>query len=157
MAYIQQTKTFQRLFFLSVFLILLGLFLPWYAVGDLISVNIQPLVLKWNTIFTQTGERLFLPSLEQNIPNGLILLFGVICLIILRFGRVSIQIIKWTTLGAALILLSLSSYYIVSIWQIYILGEKIGRTPPGFGLYIFFLGSVILFFASLRVESKKSS
>lgn len=153
----QQTKFNQTLFFLSVILILLGLFLPWYAVGDLFSVNIQPLVLRWNTTFTQTGGRLFLPSLEQNIPNGLILLLGVICLIILRLCRVSIQIVKWTTLGAALILLSISSYYLVSIWKIYVLGEKIGHTPPGFGLYIFFLGSVILFLTSLRIESKKSS
>jgi hypothetical protein len=153
----QQTKFNHTLFFLSVFLILSGLFLPWYAIGDPFSINIQPLVLNWKTTFPQTGGRLFIPSLEQNVPVGLISLLGVICLIILRFGRLFSRIIKWINLVTALILIAISIYYIVSIWQIYFIGREIGNTPPGFGLYIFFLGSVILFIVGLQTNRKKSS
>jgi hypothetical protein len=99
--------------------------------------------------FAAAGGRYWLPYLEQNIPFGIVLLLGVIFLIILSFGKASRPILKWTASGIALGLLSMSLYYLVTIWKIYLSAKIIGQTPPGIGLYIFFLGSLLLFLGSV--------
>lgn len=152
-----QTKIYQKLFLLGIILILLGLFLPWYTVGDLVSVNIQPLVISWWTIFTEAGGRLYLPSLRQYVSTGFVSLLGAICLIVLGFARNSSQIIKWITIGVSVFILSISIYHLILIWKIFLFDQIIGFNPPGIGLYVCLLGSVIVFYVSLGIESKKSS
>jgi hypothetical protein len=157
MAFWQHTILNQKLFILAVMLIILGLFLPWYAVGDLVSINIHPLIFNWTTTFTEAGGRLYLPSIEQNMPYGLLSLLGAATLIVLRFGKLSKQIVKWAAFGVALFLLFTSIYHLISIWNLYMAGGRIGLTPPGFGLYIFLLGSFILILISLRTLISRNS
>ncbi len=77
----EQTRFNQKFFFLGVTLIILGLFLSWYAVGDLVSVGIRLLVIKWTTAFAEVGGKFYFPSVQQNISPGLLSLIGAICLI----------------------------------------------------------------------------
>lgn len=145
----QQTKYQQIIFFLGIVLIILGLCLPWFVGGDFVTIYRPPLVFNWTTTFPEAGGRIHLPSLEQNIASGYLLLLGVSYLIFVWLKRLSSQYISSTTLGVALFFLSISIYYLISIWGSYIKGGIIGLSPPGFGLYVFFMGALILFTISL--------
>jgi hypothetical protein len=147
---IEQIKFRQILYITGLILIILGLFLPWYTSGDLISVDKQPLVLKWSIVFSQAGGRYYLPSIEQNIPYGFFALIGAICLIVLRAGKIFSHVAKWITLGIALLLLSLSVYYHITIWRLSMIGGIIGLSSPRLGLYLFLSGSLILFLICLQ-------
>lgn len=149
-----KTKFIQIGFLLGLTLIILGLFLLWFAVGDIISINSQPLVLKWSTIFTQTGGRVYIPSIEQDISIGFFALFGAICLMVLRVGKFFPPITKWLNFGIALFLFSISVGYHISIWMLHGSGEYFRLDPPRIGLYVFSLGSFIISLISLLSKER---
>lgn len=149
----------EKLFFLSIGLIILGLFLPWYAVGDLVLVKIEPLVLRWMTKFTDAGGRFYLPTLDQHFPFGYLSLLGSIFLALLKIRRIPIDKIAWASIAVALFLVCTSVFHYVSVFfEIRHSRVVVDQTLPYPGLYVFIIGSLILFWIGLSgVMNKKNS